>query len=537
MVTQDDDAVLAVLDSEGWQLAGEVGSDTALTLLAVASEDPSDFAELLACWPRYRNPMVCEFASQIPFAKSDPKEVLEAIRGSKAWVVIDCVEKRVLTGGTFQAIERDAVYDMNDEEAGKSPFPLSVHLAPWWELHQHVEAERIERGRETLLEIPRVDRDVLFGLPMVQDLAGRILNAVQSEAWVKSQAASHFRSRHGFTIIVHRDWLMTPRDDLQGLYPRQMLHRGRPWINSLIWGQQLRLFDGAEVVAIPQDLAAVQTAPMSTEELVVYYDLCRVIIAAGWEWCRQHPEEILAGNQLETSQLLVTELTRVRDEWLAGSMEGEAPVRFTLECSRRRVPQALGVSIVGIEGIQEESHILDCDCPICLMMADGMMGPEVKGMQGLDGYVLEEDEEFAFSIYETREEWARENGDFLSESEEGNDFSESDSDGEETSEFASAWSGVLSDQPIPGDIQGHWQLAFLLAEIVSDLQVWQAPADHIQSLNQAFIDYRRSYHDEMAESAERLKKQLEDLAQTYPDLVSKSADFASRVDEQLRTPI
>ena len=59
-----------------------------------------------------------------------------------------------------------------------------------------------------------------------------------------------------------------------------------------------------------------------------------------------------------------------------------------------------GVEIVGMDEQQSEQHAIDCDCPICNMMADGMFG---VGFNSIDGHHLELDDEFAFSMHETRE--------------------------------------------------------------------------------------------------------------------------------------
>ena len=50
------------------------------------------------------------------------------------------------------------------------------------------------------------------------------------------------------------------------------------------------------------------------------------------------------------------------------------------------------------------SH-LDCDCPICQAEAEGEFGPSFLWF---DGHHLELEDEFAFSLCETREEWDRE---------------------------------------------------------------------------------------------------------------------------------
>jgi hypothetical protein len=92
---------------------------------------------------------------------------------------------------------------------------------------------------------------------------------------------------------------------------------------------------------------------------------------------------------------------------------------------------------------------------------------------------------------------------------------------------------VSAGEPISGDRTGKVKLAFLLSEIVSILETKNAH-DALSPLNAAFSDYRSCQQDDFPAAAERLKSQLQSLADTYSDLVSKSSDFQSRIDEQLR---
>ena len=53
-------------------------------------------------------------------------------------------------------------------------------------------------------------------------------------------------------------------------------------------------------------------------------------------------------------------------------------------------------------------------------------------------------------------------------------------------------------------------------------------------INESFSDYRRSDSSQAAANAKELKVALQTLAQEHPNLISKVADFQSRIDEQLR---
>ncbi len=526
--------IVAVIEQDGCHLGTSCDEDSAVTLLAVVSEDPASWADIAAYWPRYRTPQVPEFADGLAIHSADLAEVRAAIGQHESWVVIDLVQKRVMTGRDFDLIGRDQAFTMVDE-SGKQHYPLSVHLPPWWELNEQMEANAVDRKRERAWSVPRVNREVLFGEAMVDDLAKRILGVVQSEPWRSSGARENKQSRYKFTIQVHREWLMTPRDELGGKFPRQMLHGGHDWIDHLVSAQRIRFEDGGELVAVPTGVTGYDEAPMGREEIVMYFDLCRELISAGWQWCIENQIGSKESADPRRKHQLVMYLTDVKQQWLASPFEGGSPPQFIIECSRRRVPHGPGVPIVGMEDRPPEEHTVDCDCPICSMMADGIFGP---GFECIDGHHLELDDEFAFSLNETREAWEAEQAEFA-------DFSakvdrriaeREACDKPEPDELAPVWSGQLDDGPLPGDSRGHLKLAFMLAEVVGILQANGAPHGDIKRLNDKFTRFRQSDRKSLPMAGRELNEHLEKLAGCHPELISRAADLQSRIVELIRHP-
>ena len=524
---------VVVLESSRCLKAELLHEDTVLTLLALISEDPSCWQEALSCWPRYRTPAVCEFTSSLPFEETAREDIVADLSTAEAWAAIDFETKRIFTGGQFQEVGCDAAFAMDvDEESGKQHSPLSIHLPPWWELHEHVVASQVKHPRQSPINRPSVNREVLFGEPFLSAIATKILETFKSEAWQQS-AANDKQHPYALTIAVHRDWLLTPRDDLKGRMPREQLHGAMEWNDRVTWGQQLRLQDGGTAVAAPDDWSGFATNPMGSQEMCIYFDLCREVIDAGWFWCAS--EEGIEARRM--GQLAVNQLTEflrsVKDSWLSISFEGGSSPSFIIECDRRRVPRGEGVAIEGIAGVESEQHIADCDCPICQMMADGMFG---VGFTSIDGHHLELDDEFAFSKCETLEEWEEQQMDYagFSESVEcGITEREADEASEQENPFASAWSGI-SDGPIPGDHRGFVKMAFMIGEMVSELQSLDASHDEIKALNEAFADYRRANDGLSHQHASKLKQVLQSLGDLHPELISKAADLQSRIDEASR---
>ncbi len=558
---EDPSICVAVFDSAGCR-CGLLDEDTAITLIAVASEDPLDWDEMMAYWPRYTTRVVPEFASNLPLEIAKREETIDALRESVGWVVLDLTQKKIVTCKTFHEITRDACFAMHINENGKQQDPLSVHLAPWWELHEQVDldiVDVVDQVRQSPINVPVVDRNVLFGKPLIEDIASRVLAIADSEegqqafGLANSDVDSNRDPFYQLTIEVHRQWLMTPRADLDGMYPRQMLHGGRDWLEKLVAGQRMRFErGGGSLVASPTDVVGYLNGPIGREEMAMYFDLCRELISAAWFWCKNQADLNLetksetpqpVKNQASdlTRSDLAAFLTDVKTQWWADPFEGGSPPKFIIECSRRRVPRGAGVEIVGMSERQSEQHIIDCDCPICNMSADGMFGPSFAF---IDGHRLELDDEFAFSMHEKREDWKAQQEEFaqLSARWDREDRERSETaDRQDSDEFESVWnSGNTTDQPFPASLggdTGNLRLAFLLAEIISELQQFGAPEELIRRLNTDFSAYRQSEPVDLPDSTKLLTEALESAAEQFPDLVARVASFQSRLSERLRTPV
>jgi hypothetical protein len=391
---------------------------------------------------------------------------------------------------------------------------------------------------------PHVDRVALYGDMFFKDVASKVLDVIVSNAWRESNAFSNAQERYPFTVAIHRDWLMTPQEDLGGRIPRALLHGARDWMDKVTWGQRLRFEDGGPMIAAPDDWSGYATAPMGSQEMCLYFDFCREVIGAAWFWCESREGKAASENRELAMRELIEFLHQVKDQWLSDSFEGGSSPNFMIECDRRRVPRGAGVPIEGVDDVQTDEHVTDCDCPICEMMAEGMFG---IGFTSIDGHHLELDEEFAFSTKETFEEWEEQRIEYAEFSAKmDREWAEREATGEADDTFASVWSGIrdedtssadtlsAGDSPFAGRQGGHLKMAFMIAEIVSELEIHSASRDEIQSLNECFGNYRRCDDEERQQCASKLKSNLQSLAEHYPFLVSRSADLQSRIDETER---
>jgi hypothetical protein len=229
---------------------------------------------------------------------------------------------------------------------------------------------------------------------------------------------------------------------------------------------------------------------------------------------------------------LAERLAAFRDRWLQEPNLEEGPPFLApadmIESERRRLP------------IASDGSPVDPDCPICQSLAEGEFGP---AFLGFDGHHLELEDEFAFSLCRTREEWEREQEDYRRFAEEmDRKREERAAAGEDATGLGaeSAWQTSFVDWDAGADadrspLEARLALGFPLAELVSDLRDRPGGVDLLRSLNRAFAGFRRSNDAILAQVAGREFCQLlEAVARQFPDLTAKCADLQSRVDEVLR---
>lgn len=280
------------------------------------------------------------------------------------------------------------------------------------------------------------------------------------------------------------------------------------------------------VPALPADSVAYRLGGFGTTEIVIYFDLVRELLAEAWELSAQEPRPTLPE--------LVERLAEFQDWWLQTPNEetgpGMTPAEL-IEAERRRMP------VTG-----DGSH-LDCDCPICQAMAEGDFGPMFLSF---DGHHLELEDEFAFSLCVTRDEWEREQEEYQRFSEEmdrkrceeampgegeGVPWEDDAANPPAGSVWQSSfvnWDGLADTGALPG--QALLALGFPLAELTANLRDRTDGRDLMRRLNEAY----RGLGAPEGPAAQEFRAALEEVSRTFPDLTSKCADLQSRLDEVLR---
>ena len=227
--------------------------------------------------------------------------------------------------------------------------------------------------------------------------------SLEELAWSTSPGQERYASPFYDTLKdIHAAWLLTPRTELRGESPREVLLARHNHISSDL---QSRCDQWSHLEECPRGLETTSHAfrfgGFGTHELVKYYELVRELLWSCWERLEelattaklsQRPESLMVGDFLTNE---VPRLERVRDEWFE-TRDPECHFRTPrsiIDRERARLP----------EGMSGHDAMVDPDCPCCQMLAD-MPGPMFWHLDGCNM-----DNEFAFDIYRrTREEWDEE---------------------------------------------------------------------------------------------------------------------------------
>lgn len=268
-----------------------------------------------------------------------------------------------------------------------------------------VEVERsltAHSGELTLVKAAGVSPAIANSLAGHQPMAETLVGDNSSESVREAESQQSDAPDQDDTLrqqisLLHAKWLMTPRDDLRGESPRDVLLARQDFVDydlhtrSMQWSMQ-----GEGPPCLATDSFAYRFAGFGTHEWVIYYDLVRHLL---WRAPCEKPERIGGGEPWrDEPRVLASEIARLekfKTEWLEQPQEeygGRIPA-LLIENERIRLPIAM----------RGHDMVMDDDCPVCQMMAnDAELGMEV-GFWHLDGSHM--DDEFAFSDLRTRGEW------------------------------------------------------------------------------------------------------------------------------------
>ncbi|MDQ2936810.1 MAG: hypothetical protein M3R67_04810 [Acidobacteriota bacterium] len=472
---------LNLIDSQE-TLHGTIHGSVADAAVAALSAEPETIAELQAALARYIKPLddCTPFAT---FHSTDHSSVscsADTLLDTKPWdagiVVIDLAARIVAVESTYSLPQPEGEVHYHDGTSS-TDIPVMYRLPDDWLFVNSVESYKWSRERRTAERLARTPldvREVLYGVALLDFILNEFKNIDLSKASASAEHPAEHAVAEGdapedalATEIsnIHARWLMTPREDLRGQSPREVLLARKDLIDFDLHTRAMQWsIQNEGPPCLGKNSFAYRFAGFGTHEFVIYYDLVRHLI---WSLVESQPTAIAvaagvtsnveARTQVGMSQgqegglapaLLRTGSTAAQTTTQAGMSQGQegglAPALLSTQvgmslvstpCGSGRVPliatldqikttwleqpqPEYGGRIPAIlidnerkrlpEAMRPRDMIIDEDCPMCQMFGDETtpLGMGV-GFWHLDGCNMDED--FAFSYYKTREEWEAEN--------------------------------------------------------------------------------------------------------------------------------
>jgi hypothetical protein len=372
---------LNLIDSQSI-LTGEIHGSVTDSCIAALTAEPETIAELEAALARYIRPQ----AGMSEFASFHCVYEIDSEPWDAGLVIIDLTARIVAAESSYSQPQTEGEVCYHD---GTKLTDVSVpyRLPADWLVVNSVEEYRwaCDRRREQRAEnLPFDARSVLYGSALLEFV---VTSGVSWLAINSERDGSEGKLVQDITDI-HETWLITPREDLSGRSPREVLLEKQNFIDFDLHTRSLQwTFLGEGPPCLAPDSFAYRYAGFGTHEWVVYYDLVRHLL---WRATELDCLDIDAA---------VRRLEQFKTAWLEtgdGEYEGKVPA-IIIDNERRRLPQAMSAAEL----------IIDEDCELCRMSAleaEMGFGP---AFWHLDGSHM--DDGFAFSPCLTLEEWEAEN--------------------------------------------------------------------------------------------------------------------------------
>jgi hypothetical protein len=350
--------------------------------VAALSAEPETIDELVAALKRFHKP---GDTTHFQFFRNDSEADLEPY--DAGIVVIDLAARVVACESTYSLPGPTGEVNYHNGQH-RTDLPIFYRVSHDWLFLDSVEEYECvcdKRRADRLRNEPFDARSILFGSPLLEFIATNVQSGLLRQPEMNESA----NSEDDPTVLtpiaaIHAQWLLTPREDLCGKSPRDVLLAKLEFIEADLesrarqWGRQL---EGPPCLS--KDSYAYRFAGFGVHEWVLYYDMIRHLLNSS------------AKHQQHDFRSLVQEFEQLRDAWLnepCEELEGRIPA-IVIENERKRLPEAMG----------GRSMVVDEDCPICRMMGDNCESGLEVCFWHLDSSNM--DEHFAFSTFETEKEY------------------------------------------------------------------------------------------------------------------------------------
>ncbi len=409
----DDDRCLGTCKLDEWDC---------VSLLSLTSNDPRHVPEVENAWAHYR--------SQKPWRSLGWQKDLREVSANSIRLWLDLSNQRfyfrdanlrknanMLRSGWLKSL---------DETNSDNVERCWLNIPDWW---SHVTRSQWQSQIQATIDshwfvspggLPRLHkpdplaeldfRAVLYGKELDETLARsvfqsrpiRIAGSRENYYYSSATSADNALSRSSVTGLghgkngdaeseeirrIHAAWLMTPRPSLRGERPRTFLHRHRNWKErELEYRRHYWSMTRTSPYPVSTDSHLYRMGPMGTVEVTSYFYLCRDLIEYLWRYMLDTPDATLDS--------LVEHAHAMKDQLLQNPYEPDGTTTFesAMQFDRSLMP------------LLATSAMIDCDCPLCRLQSTqaDLFGPTFLHC---DAFELEMEQQFAFSLCESRREW------------------------------------------------------------------------------------------------------------------------------------
>jgi hypothetical protein len=360
-------------------LSGTIHGSVGDQCVAALSAEPETIDELQAALHRFnRDPFSLREVLSLTIEIDDQPY-------DAGIMVIDMSARIVVCNSTYSQPGPDG--DINYHDGCLTDIPICYVLPDDWQFLDSIETYKciVDESRARRSS-PLDAREILYGRPLLNFLATSLRLASATYCTPPTEVGKPDQPVLSPIGLIHAQWLLTPRGDLRGKSPREILLAQRRFIGTdletraLQWTMQL---EGPPCLS--RYSYAFRYAGFGYHEGVIYYELIRYLL------------NMMIGSVKSTDdfETLVTELENLKTQWLNEpnpEFDGRTPI-ILVDNERQRLPEAMG----------GRSMVIDEDCPICKSMGDDCEAGLDVCFWYLDGSQM--DEHFAFSDSATEQEY------------------------------------------------------------------------------------------------------------------------------------
>lgn len=376
-------------------------ADAAVAALAAEPETVDELRLAVMRFEKYASPAEV-------FSWFGQSGVLDPEPWDAGIMVIDLAARVVATESTYSLPGQKGHVNYHDGEKS-TDLVIPYRLSDEWQFYESLELyEGMEKElRAARLAKPLLDaRQVMYGRPLLEFIATEVRRLVhESSGNATSSVAVSVPQPIALNLIsgeleaspiirdVHTRWLKTPRKDLGGLSPRDLLLARQEFIDFDLDSRELQwsfLNEGPPLLPVTSN--AYRYAGFGTHEWVVYYDLVRHLLSHAKLSALAVPANPAAPGPAEG---LINQLDLMKTQWLESpnpDYSNRTPA-VVIDNERRRLPMAMSA----------RDMVVDEDCPICRAMIEDPDLSQGVGFWHLDSSGMDDD--FVFSSFRTVEEW------------------------------------------------------------------------------------------------------------------------------------